>query len=56
MAPDLLEGMHGMVLDQPLVIGQVSHCTDEGCTPVYMISSYLVVGISHILIISTTDI
>ena len=31
-----------MVFDQPLVIGQVSHCTDEGCTPVYLLASYLV--------------
>ena len=38
--------MHGMVLDQPLVTGQVSCCTGESCASVYPIASCLVVGVT----------
>ena len=31
-----------MVFNQPLVTGQVSHCTGEGCDPVYHFARYLV--------------
>ena len=31
-----------MELNQLLVTGQVSHCTGEGCAPVYLFASYLV--------------
>ena len=33
-----------MLFDQPLVTGQVSHCTGEGCAPVYLLARYLVEG------------
>ena len=38
--------MHGMVLNQPLVTGQVSHCTGEGFASVYLIAICLVVGVA----------
>ena len=31
-----------MEFNQPLVTGQVSCCTDEGCAPVYLLVRYLV--------------
>ena len=33
-------------LDQLLITGQISHCTDEGGATVYQIASHLVVGVS----------
>ena len=35
-----------MVLDQLLVTGQVGCCTSEGCASVYLIASYLVIGVA----------
>ena len=31
-----------MVFNQPLVTGQVSLCTSEGCVPVHLSAGYLV--------------